>query len=1256
MYLGINKRVIAPVFLIIFYSMAAGQPGKSHKYVFDSDLQDNNVVSTDHSLLINYSVPELYLENINNDNGTYYKVAIPGHTPGYEPGKPELPVLSRLITIPEGYSYKIKITDVRTSRIKPGKERIEGVLFPAQEGETKEPQKQKPVFRIDKTLYASREFIKSDTVRIEWLGKARQLNLATIYISPVLYNPGSNILEVITSMKIEIIFTPSGDAGTKTLFTESPLFRETFSKAILNYDPGEVIPGYTEKPARMIILTDTAFKKYLEPFIRWKTQKGYKLEILYKGAAFAGNTYTELRDTIKSIYLASTADNPPPEYLLIIGSVAKIPYYGTGNVTDMYYGEFNGNGDYIPEMFIGRLPVADTNELKTIVKKIIQYEKFEFADANKFYNYAVATAGYDDGYANYMNGQIKYAITNYLTTENNIKEYHFYNKQAVGGDSLEKIINKGISFLNYTGHGTTSGWINVPVNVTDTLKNKNMYPFVISNACQTSSFELKDCYANKWVVRDTTNKKGALGCIGGSNDTYWSEDFYWSVGLGTPSADPAYETTGLGAYDRLFHTHGESPADWRITMGQVIHAGNLAVSASTTSRKKYYWEIYNLVGDPSVIPIIGTPGTFNISLPDTLPNNIRSWSFTADPFSYAAISHSDTLWDASHASPSGSVTLDMPGLSEDSCLLVITGQNKIPVIKIIYFSDISGEFVNLTKSGLNDSAENNNGMADFGETINLDLTVSNLGMASAENLYARISSSSGWITINTDSVMIGTLAGGSEIILNDDLSFTISDRVPDMSRATLDLILKDNNEEKLYKIDITAHAPNLDIVNFLLDDGETGNGDDIADQGETIQLVFHVRNEGSSNVSGMFRISSTDTVITVLEPSVKSGNLEYGEITSIPVSVKISEYAGSGATVYLSVILDCDPYFVNKEFSFRVGQIRESFESASFKIFPWLNISKVPWVITATDSYDGVSSARSGAISHNSSTVLSIKSYYTEADSLKFFQKVSSELSYDFLLFKLNDKEIYKKSGDTGWEKKVIAVPAGYNKMEWIYKKDASVTHGTDGAMIDMIDFAGQGSVRYVRRDLVAARIIAPVQKDNISKESVTLKLINAGPDTIRGFNLAYKINNDSPVKQYFQNLLIPFGDSVAVTFNTKADFSRYGIYNMTIYGYGNADDYPLNDTLKTKIEHTTIDEPLLVFPNPFTGELKIIINSDVAGTASFTLYTSTGKKVLDSEKPVNKGVNEITMNGGMLVPSVYYLRIDFPGVSRTVPVIKTKE
>ena len=166
-------------------------------------------------------------------------------------------------------------------------------------------------------------------------------------------------------------------------------------------------------------------------------------------------------------------------------------------------------------------------------------------------------------------------------------------------------------------------------------------------------------------------------------------------------------------------------------MGQVNYAGNLAVSASTTSRKKYYWETYNLVGDPSVIPILGKPDSFNISLPDTLPNGIKSLSLNIEPFAYIAVSHFDTLWDASFASPSGSVVLDMPGLSNDSCLVVITGQNKLPLIKTIYFSDVNKEFINLASRQLNDSLGNNNGQADFGETFYLKLKVSNLGLTDA---------------------------------------------------------------------------------------------------------------------------------------------------------------------------------------------------------------------------------------------------------------------------------------------------------------------------------------------------------------------------------------------------------------------------------------------------------------------------------------------------------------------------------------------
>ena len=1265
MRLGKDRQAgILAVFLVFASSTAIGQTGKNYKFHLDGNVQKSDVIIQDQSVIIKYSISELNIESLTNSSGIFYRISIPGHIASSIPGKPELPVLSRLISIPEGSGFKIKISEVRTTRINPSGKKIEGKLYPVQESETKLIQQTKPGFKIDKAAYSIKGFISSDTVRIESLGTLRNNKLSNLYISPVSYNPHSNSLEVITSMRIEISFSNSVNITSKSLSNKSALFNESLEKGVLNFNPEQVIPGYSDQPVKMVILTDTAFKKQLEPFIKWKTQKGFKLEILYKGTGLAGNDYLQLKETLTRIYKVSSVNSPPPEYLLIVGDVKRIPYYGSGgsgNITDMYYGEFDGNGDYIPEMYVGRLPVADTTELKSVVNKIIQYEKFAFNDTNKFYSRALASAGYDASYANTMNGQIKYAVTNYLTPANKINEQHFYynSKLSVEGalsvrkDSLIKSIKKGVSFINYTGHGDETGWLHINIRSPDiqSLENKNMYPFIISNACRTAQFNLATSFGNKMVV---TGEKGAIGFIGCSNDSYWDEDFYWAVGLATPSADPTYLTTGLGAYDRLFHTHGESPSDWYFTMGQITYAGNLAVSTSTSPWKKYYWETYNLIGDPSVIPILGTPGEFNISLPDTLPNGIKSLSLNVNPFAYVAVSHFDTLWDASFASNSGAVVLDMPGLSDDSCLVVITGQNKFPVIKTIYFSNINKEFINLTASSINDSLGNNNKRADFGEKFNLSLNVSNLGLADANDLFAKISSTSDWITINNDSTFIGTLPARSDVVLSNNLSITVSGNVPDKEVVTIKLILKDQKSEKHYSIDISVHSPELQIINCVIDDDLTGNGDNIPDPGETFRLVFKVRNQGSSDIAGQFSITSQAQDISIVNPEVKSGVLKFGELTDIPVLVKLSEIASSGSLISISAILDCFPYTVNKDFSFRVGKIRESFEVSSFKVFPWINISLIPWTITSGSSFDGSFSARSGAISDNGSTSLMIKTIYSADDSVKFFSRVSSEPNFDFLSFKLNDVEIFKKSGEVAWSMNVIAVSKGLNKMEWIYRKDGTRREGSDCAWIDIIDFAQSSTVNYIQKDLQVARIVTPIEKDRFGQGTVTVKVLNIGKDTINGFHLAYEVNNHlSGSKEFFSNKVIPSGDSVTVSFRTKTDLSKLGMYDIVTYAFDNHDDWILNDTVRINFKNAEINDSLIVYPNPFINQFTIFINSRIADKIVISLTNVSGVRLFSIEKKVIPGKNLILINDVNLLPSLYYLNILGTSINKTIRIVK---
>ncbi|HLN21904.1 MAG TPA: C25 family cysteine peptidase [Bacteroidales bacterium] len=1240
-----------------------GQNRQSYTHEFNSGGNINETINPDGSLTIYYSVPRLTLQSVKNENGTFYRIAIPEHIQSTEAGMPELPVFSKLLSVPENSKITIRISEVKSSGLNPGR-KMAGLLYPAQESEIKAVQDDRKIFRMDKATYKKRTLLESDTVNIVYEGISRNRTLANIYIRPVRYNPGKNTIEVITSMKIDVAFT--GNAP-KTVKQESVLFSESVSKGVINPD---LIRDFSTGPAGMIILTDTMFRKQLAPFIRWKTQKGFRMQVLFKGTGLAGNNYSELKDTLKKIYLAATDEIPAPEYLMIIGDVNKVPnsQAASGNITDLYYGEFDGNGDYLPEMYIGRIPASDTSELSSVLKKIIQYEKFEFADTNSFYNNALATTGYDVAHKQYMNGQVHYQVTNYLTPMNYITGKYFYHTsetdpvkvltilEAQKKNIIDSMINiGGLSFINYSGHGSASGWLNLSILASDVTRfeNRNMYPFIISNACLTGQFDKSTSFGNRMVLE---KQKGAVTFIGCSNDSYWDEDYFWAIGAGPISENPAYNNKGQGIFDRLFHTHGEVPGEWSYTAGQINYAGNLSVSASTSTRKKYYWETYNIIGDPSLIPILGKPRKFNISLPDTLPNGIKTLMLNADPFSYIAVSHSDTLWDATFAGSSGSATLNLPDISNDSCLVVITGQNRYPVIKTIFFSDLKGEFLNLESYSVNDKEGNNDGQPDYGERFCLDLVLKNLGNSAADNISIGLTPGSEWLNIEKDTVNVKRIEPGSSGIITYSLMMRVVGNVPDLEIAPVSIKITCNATEKIIPVELLLHSPVLSIPTFTINDDKTGNGDFIADPGETLDLAFIIRNEGTSDASGDFSLSSANPAIDIDNPSVKSGILKHSETTFIPVRVKLSPDLMSGDYISLYSSLLCPPFNIEKSFTLRIGKVRESFEAGSFKLFPWLNNSQVPWIITGDNSYDGIKAAKSGKIGSMGSTTLSIKIYYPANDTLKFRYKVSSEPDFDVFSFRINGKEILKKkSGEVPWTTIQVPVQPGLNDLVWSYNKDGSVTQGSDCAWLDLIDFTASGSVKYIRRDLKLERIIEPIDINQVGRGDLSVKVANSGSDTIKSFNLAYTINNSSPVSQQFKWRLSP-GEDTTVTFTNKMDLSRSGVYYVKVFGVGNNDDYLRNDTTSLMIENTDVNESLGIYPNPFNTDFRIYINSHSEDLVTISILNVNGSLFYQSEKNIITGGNTILFTGLNLKPGMYYIRIKGKRINKTVPLIKIRD
>lgn len=1257
MLLGKERVITLLIFSLLIASALNGQAGKTYKYSFDGDSPNGNVIPGNQTLIINYSVPEINIEGITNAAGNFYRISIPGHNPTPDPGKPELPVFSRLISIPGNSTLSIKISEIVSEKITPRLKSFQGVLYPRQESGSKSLQQQKSGFTFDMKEYAKHGIIESDTVRVEYIGKVRDKRLATLLIFPVRYNPSSNELEVIKSMKVEVNFIPAKGFVPAPLKSTSLLFSQSVDQELLSYNPTDVINGYSDQPVKMVIITDTAFRKSLAPFIKWKTQKGFKVKVLYRGTGYAGNTFAQMKDTLTKIYNSATLTDPAPEYLLLIGDVNRIPRSeGTSRVSDLYWGEFDGNQDYIPDIYIGRLPVADTNQLKTVLNKIIQYEKFEFADTNIFYSRALVTAGNDNAYASYMNGQVKYAVDNYLNQTNKIEGYHFYYPQSYSADdSIKKLINKGVGFINYTGHGDPSGWVDPALRSTDValLKNKNMYPFVISNACETAAFSTTGSFGNSMIV---SADKGAIGYIGCSGLSYWDEDFYWAVGVGNISSDPKYAMTGLGALDRLFHTNGEAPSDWYLSMGQVNYAGNLAVSSSTTTRKQYYWETYTLLGDPSTIPFIGTPEKFNISLPDTLLNGTESLSMIIPPFAYMSVSHFDTLWDASFASPSGSVTLEMPGLSNDSCLIVITGQNKIPLIKTIYFADVNNPFINLTGSSINDAISDDNGQADFGESLFLKLNISNLGSTNATGVVARLTSTSEFITVNNDSVYIGTLAGNSYIDLSTAFGLTISDLVPDKTIVTLNLLLKDVVSTKNYKIYISVHSPVINILNCLIDDSVTGNNNNTGEPGETYNLLFSIRNSGSSVISGTFSIINPPAGFIIPQPEVNTGLIRSGEVTVIPVSVRLSPNLPRGGLFSIETTLSCSPYSKNKAFTIPVGKTMESFEYQKMNIFPWINSSAFPWIITSNQAAEGAFSARSGIIPNSAESMLKLTVNSSMEDTLRFSVKVSSEPGYDYLYFRLNGTEMFNISGIGDWTKKKYVLNEGFNLLEWYYKKDDNTISGEDCAWLDDIIFP---VTSFNTVDLKTEKIVNPESGKNVRQEQITAQIINLGIDTVKNFNLAYQVNMNEAVVQNFSQKIDP-GDSVIVGFSELADLTNNGIYILKVFGVNNNDYYTENDTTILKIINTGIfdahenpDNNIRIIPNPFRQSFRVDLESKTNDNVRISLFGQSGKTYWEENRSLLPGINTLIIAPENLPSGFYLIKISGRTIMKTGRVVK---
>jgi len=516
-------------------------------------------------LNVKISIPGIFLDAIKAEKKDYAKVRIPGEGYTAEIGKAKIPVIRRLVRVSENSDFRILNVNTECELCSLSGTELREIIYPLQESYSK-GRKEKPEFKIDSSFYKTNAFTGKAIAKAGKLLKIKGKSYRILEIFPFSYNPAKNNLRIYSEIDISI------ETGivTETVASRTPL-------------KGMVILVWEE------FLSSPYFREYA----KWKEETGYRVKII--PSYYAGRDDKEIRSFLLEEY--KKWKDPGLDYLLIIGDTEYIPaHYGktfnTRQYTDNYYATLDTKSymDDIttPDVVVGRISIKTDYELSVVLNRILRYERADFSSYDWLKKVSFIGTS-DPGYYHLVEATHNYVIENY--TGKNGFTGNFPGRKEKGGDRLYAVTHRaeksdlitafrdGRVIINYSGHGEISNWVAPAFFHEDIFKldHTDAMPYVISNACFTGSFAgmTSDSFAEMWLKAEN----GAIAFYGASNNSYWKEDDIlekrmWEHLL----VNKAHRTGDINFYG----------------------LEKMRLHFNNSGKVPYYYEIYNLIGDPTV--------------------------------------------------------------------------------------------------------------------------------------------------------------------------------------------------------------------------------------------------------------------------------------------------------------------------------------------------------------------------------------------------------------------------------------------------------------------------------------------------------------------------------------------------------------------------------------------------------------------------------------------------------------------------------
>lgn len=948
-------------------------------------------------------------------------------------GEPQLPAQNTLIVIPIGAHIDITIANDEVITMPLADLGSRHPLIPAQPSAFKS-QRTTP-WKVNQQCYDADTFYHAPLVHIEPIGVMRGWQVARLTIAPVEYHPRLSLLRLHTHMEVSITYRNADMPQTLDLVQRYASLRfPSFGMKLPTTD-------HTQ-PEHYLIVSRTEFADQLQPFIRWKEQEGYRVETMY----FDTSSRNVIKERIQQRYLEATATHPFPTFILLVGNSNKIQQGPTQHTisglgshpTDLFYADFSG--DYLPEAFIGRWPVADTTQLRAVIEKTLNYEQYRFSNP-EYLQHTLLVAGSEnrDVAPITTNGQVNYLSSTLPLMADSLVIHPFFNPQSANQkDSILSLWSNGVGLVNYTGHSLTSGWRNPTIALADidSLPSYGQYALVVNNCCLSNAYN-SDCMGTHLI---TKSHGGAIGVIGATNETLWNEDYYWALGARNElSLTPGFDATTPGAFDSWTTNALSAPYFHSATQSQIMMAGNIAVMQYGSPYSGFYWEVYNLMGDPSLMPYLGVPQPMTATL--SAERALTTLSIEGTAGSRATIVQDSSVIGVTTIDDSGHSTLFLTEpITADSLTLTVTAQFRQPIIKRIATAAPSAARIALTHIYTEDLQP----LAPH-QSRTLHTVVTNLGNTAAANHYWTIhcNTEGAAISIPINAIALPTLQPGQ----HDTISITITP-----TNSTIpwgEIVMNDScngNILNTYLLRFDIEAPHVELTSsrWNIADGNILYGNT---QNELQLTLTNTSSHASDSVTLTLRslnsqasiLSDTLALIPDLEPSTS-----HTAAFTLHTPDSIRSLSFEATWTYNGIRqqqLLC--YFA--------GQAVETFEHGHLCSFPWDTTHPHPWRLVSDTVFEGTYALQSGTITHRQQSVVRLPLMVATTDSIAFWVRTSTESSYDKATFSIDQTVKGTYSGIKDWKRVSYPITPGPHTLTWCYTKDDATSQGNDCVWIDHI-------------------------------------------------------------------------------------------------------------------------------------------------------------------------------------------------------------